>query len=427
MIVKSYLSGSKNIGYKYLLSVTLAMAACFNTVLSQERLKPEGDIPILAWIGVPENETTIERFSELKESGININFSTYSNVEAVEKALDIAQKTGVKLLFSCPELKSEPEKTVKRLMKHPALFGYHLKDEPVASEFPELGAWVKRIQAIDTKHPCYINLFPDYASPEQLFGKDLQLQPGKDAYTEYVEAFLKEVPVPFISFDHYPVVEKNGIKTLRPEWYKNLETIAAASRQSGLPFWAFVLSVAHGPYPIPSVAEIRLQLYSNLAYGAQALQYFTYWTPGINPHWDFHDAPVGLDEKRTNVYDRIQLVNREIQNLAAVFLNTKLVSVFHTGSHIPLGARRIDKLPDPVKVLETSDGGAIVSVLEKGKRLFLVIVNRDFQNAMRMTIIADDTVKRVLKDGTLASANRYTHTLEVDPGDIVIYTWEEKQ
>jgi len=42
-----------------------------------------------------------------------------------------------------------------------------------------------------------------------------------------------------------------------------------------------------------------------------------------------------------------------------------------------------------------------------------------------MTIVTDDTVKRVLKDGTLVSANRYTHTLEVDPGDIIIYTWEE--
>ena len=122
MIVKSYLSGSKNIGYKYLLSVTLAMAVCFNAVLSQERLKPEGDIPILAWIGVPENETTIERFSELKESGININFSTYSNVEAVEKALDIAQKTGVKLLFSCPELRSEPEKNGKAIDEAPCAF-----------------------------------------------------------------------------------------------------------------------------------------------------------------------------------------------------------------------------------------------------------------------------------------------------------------
>ena len=404
--------------------MVLAVATCFNTT-AQERLKAEGNIPVLAWIGVPENETTIERFNELKESGININFSTYSSAEAVEKALDIAQKTGVKLFFSCPELKSEPEKTVKRFMKHPALFGYHLKDEPVASEFPELGAWIKRIQAIDTKHPCYINLFPNYANLEQLFGKDFQLQLGKDAYAEYVATFLREVPVPFISFDHYPLPEKNGITVLRPEWYKNLEIVAAASAHNKIPFWAFALSVAHSPYSIPSIAEIRLQMYSNLAYGAQGLQYFTYWTPGINPHWDFHDAPIGLDGKRTIIYDRIQLVNREIQNLAAVFLNARLVSVFHTGSHIPPGTKRMDKLPSPIKVLETSDGGAIVSVLEKSGRRFLVIVNRDFQNPMKMTILTDETVKRVLKDGTLVNANAYTPTLEVDPGDIAIYTWEE--
>ncbi|MBX2926051.1 MAG: beta-galactosidase [Chitinophagaceae bacterium] len=412
--------------YRYFVAAAFAVLYSFNA-LSQEKLKADGEIPVLAWIGVPENETTIERFRELKASGININFSGYSGIEAVEKALDIAQQAGIKLLPSCPELKSDPEKTVKRLMKHPALFGYHLRDEPNATDFPELATWMKKIQAVDTQHPCYINLFPNYAGMEQLFGKDFQLQPGKDVYGEHVDVFLKEVPVPFISFDHYPVVENDGIKTLRPEWYKNLEIITAASRKSGLPFWAFALSVAHGPYPIPTAGEIRLQMYSNLAYGAQALQYFTYWTPGINSGWDFHHAPIGLDGKRTDVYDRIQLVNSEIQNLAGVFLNARLVSVAHTGRQIPPGTRRIDRLPDPVKVLETSDGGAIVSVLEKANRRFLVIVNRDFQNTMKLTVVTAERVKKVLKDGTLVQADTYTNTMEVDPGDVVIYTWEKNR
>ena len=127
------------------------------------------EFPILAWIGVPEGGTTLERFIELKESGININYSVYSNIEAVEKALDIAQEAGVKLLPSCPELKTEPEKTARKLMKHPALMGYHLRDEPSAMDFPELAEWVKRIQSVDNEHGCYINLFPNYADKEQLF------------------------------------------------------------------------------------------------------------------------------------------------------------------------------------------------------------------------------------------------------------------
>jgi len=55
------------------------------------------EFPIMAWIGVPETETTVERFRELKESGININFSGYSGIEAVEKALDVAHEVGIKL------------------------------------------------------------------------------------------------------------------------------------------------------------------------------------------------------------------------------------------------------------------------------------------------------------------------------------------
>ncbi|HTN08732.1 hypothetical protein [Agriterribacter sp.] len=412
--------------YKFFLAIELTILPAFYA-FSQEKLKTDGVMPILAWVGVPEEETTIERFRELKESGININFSWYSNIEAVEKALDIAQKTGVKLLFTCPELKSDPEKTAKRLMKHPALSGYHLRDEPNATEFPELGTWVKRIQSVDKQHYCYINLFPNYAGAEQLFGKGVQIQPGKDIYAEHIEAFLREVPVPFISFDHYPVIDKNSVRTLRPEWYKNLEIFLAASQKSGLPFWAFALSVAHTSYPIPTIGEIKLQLYSNLAYGAQALQYFTYWTPGINPNWDFHHAPIGLDGKRTSIYDYIKLINQEIQDLSGVFLGAKLISVSHTGSRIPDGTKRIDKLPAPVKVLETSDGGAIVSVLEKGDRRFLIAVNRDFQNAMKLTIVADKSVKKVLKDGTIIAASAYTNTIAVDPGDAMIYTWEKNR
>ncbi len=196
------------------------------TGISQEKLQFSEEIPILAWMGVPEKETTAERFRELKEAGINVNFSSYSSVGAVEKALDIAQQTGLKLLPYCPELKSEPEKTVKRLMKHPALAGYHLRDEPNATDFPELAAWAKRIQSIDKEHYCYINLFPNYASAEQLFAKGTNIPPGKDPYAEHVDVFLKEVPVPFISFDHYPVIEGSTGRSLRPGWYKNLEIVA---------------------------------------------------------------------------------------------------------------------------------------------------------------------------------------------------------
>ena len=81
---------------------------------SQERLKSDGEIPILAWYSIPANETTIERYQEMKEAGINHSLSFFSNIDEMQKALDVAEKAGVKMLVACPELKKEPEKTVNR-------------------------------------------------------------------------------------------------------------------------------------------------------------------------------------------------------------------------------------------------------------------------------------------------------------------------
>lgn len=379
---------------------------------SQEKLPASPPLPVLAWMGVPAEETSEARFRELKEAGISLNFVHYPDLAAVEKALETGKKTGVKIVVACPELKDEPEKTVKRLMNHPAVGGYYLRDEPSRKDFPELGEWAKRIQSVDKSKFCYVNLFPTYASKEQL---------GTETYREYVETFVKEVPISFISFDHYPLM-KNRVST--KDYYQNMEIVADIARKSDRDLWAFSLAVAFHDYAIPTLAEMKFQVYSILAYGAQTVQYFTYWTP-VTDVWDFHHAPITTEGKRTDTYEHIKTINREIQALAGVFVGSKVVSVYHTGEKIPQGTRRITKLPEKIRVLETMGEGAVVSVMEKGTDTFLVIVNRDYKQPMKLTLAADADVRKVLKDGTLVPAGNYASTLSVDPGDAAIYTWKK--
>ena len=383
-------------------------------VNSQERLKSEGEIPILAWYSIPANETTVERYQEMKEAGINHSLSFFSNIDEMQKALDVAEKVGVKMLVACPELKKETEKTVNRFKNHPAVAGYHLIDEPNISLFPELSAWAKKIQSVDNKHFCYVNLFPNFADSMQL---------GTKNYKEYVQEYIKQIPVQFVSFDYYPVMKDRLSKT----WYENLELIAAESKKAGLPFWAFALTTNYdNDHVTPqTIAAMRLQIYSNLAYGAQGIQYFTYWSAtSVNAPSgeDQRGAPISSTGKRSVVYDRVKQMSREIQNLSGVFLGSKVISVRHTGlGKIPAGTIRLTSLPKAVKVLDTNGAPAIVSVLEKGENCFLVVVNKDFLNSINLTVFGNESFKKVLKDGTVVPASAYESSLVLDPGDVAVF------
>ena len=378
------------------------------------QLPASAPIPVHAWWSIPADSTSVERYKELADIGFTTSMSPLPNVDAVQKALDCAKESGVKLFITCPELKTDPEGTVKRFMNHPALAGYHITDEPNAKLFPELGAWVKRIQAVDSAHPCYINLFPTYANEQQL---------GTKTYQAHVDSFVATVPVPFISLDHYPVTNTG----LRPDWYENLEIISAAARNAGKPFWAFTLSVALDPtYIVPTPAHLRLQVYSDLAYGASVIQYFTYWTPVSPSEGLFHDAPIAVNGVRTPTYEFVRAMNRELQARAGVFSGSKVASVGFTGKEIPKGTKPYEPMPEVAK-LETGDTGALVSRLEKDDLVFLVIVNREVKTPMQLTVefAKGVTVGQVGRDGAVGAVPAKGYQGPVEPGDAAIFMWKK--
>jgi hypothetical protein len=382
--------------------------------VAAEKLPDAPPLTILAWGGPPQDQTTPERYKELAEAGFTHSYSGFGSADAMAKAVEVARGAGIKLMISIPELASDPEGTARRFKDHPAVGGYSLRDEPAAVHFPELAMWVKRIQSVDSSpdHPCYINLYPNYCPPSGL---------GTATYQEHVDRFVAEVPVPLISFDHYPVI---GDK-VRPEWYENLEIISAKSRETGKPFWAFALAVAHGPYPVATVPHLRVQAYSNLAYGAQGIQYFTYWTTRSDT-WDFHEGPIGVDGKRTAVYDRVKEVNKELQALRGVFVGSKVISIGHTGKDLPAGTRKYEASA-PVRAVETDGNGAVVSILGKGDWRFLEVVNRDINKPMMVRVSIDPAFQpqRVDKDGTLHDVTAGKHQADLPPGDAAIVAWRQ--
>lgn len=346
----------------------------------------------------------------MADCGFTIGFSGFSNVAKAREAMDDAHAAGIQVLVSCQQLTADPAGTAKQLMDHPGLAGYYILDEPSASLFDSLAEQIKKIRSVDQTHPVYVNLLPDYATAGQL---------GMPTYQQYVDRFVATVPASFLSFDYYPI-EGSAV---RSSWYSNLGVIADAARKADKPFWAFALSVKHFSYPAATKENLREEVFSDLAYGAQGIEYFTYWLPdGLGAS----DAPINEKGNRTAVYDRVKQMNAEIRALSPVFLGSHVVSLGHTGATLPAGTTPYHPAL-PIKSLQTHGNGAIVSMLARDMRRFAVIVNRDFQHPMPTSIEFDPAVhvSRVMKDGTSQAITQPAQNITVDPGDALIFTWDQ--
>ncbi len=386
--------------------------AVFSSAAELPKHVPESPpLPVHAWIGPPASETTPARYKELREAGFTHSFSWFPSADRMAEALDIAEAAGVKLFVAIPELRQDPEAVARRFKSHPACAGYSLRDEPSAADFAALANRARRIEKIDPSRWCYINLFPNYATAAQL---------GCPTYREYVNRYLQQVPVKILSFDHYPVVDTS----LRPQWYENLEIIAKSARDSKKPFWAFALAVAHGSYPVAEIPHLRLQVYSNLAYGAQGIQYFTYWTVKSKT-WNFNTAPLTADGKRTVVYGRVKKVNAGLRALSGVFVGAEVRCLGHTGRTLPRGTERFIP-PVPIADVSSDGEGLLCSVLRNGKFEYLVIVNRTFRKAQTAALRFQEGVEvgRVLKTGAVTPlAGLPNVSIRLPAGDAALFVW----
>lgn len=375
---------------------------------------PTGDeFPILAWFSLLGDEVSKERYEEMAEAGFNISFSHFGSAEQVEQALEASQGTGVKILITCAEMYDDTENTVKRFRHHPQTVGYFLRDEPTGADFPDLAKMAEDIRRADDTKLLYLNLFPIYVPAEHLHA---------ESYADHVAQFIREVKLGMVSFDNYPVTW-DGV---RAEFYANLEDVAAEAKKAGIPFWAFSLSTAHDPYPVANRAAMRMQIFSNLAYGAQGIQYFTYTSPGTET-WNFHNAPIDANSQRTEVWDRVAEINHEVQALSKVFLGAEVVAVRHTGETIPVRTTALAEgdLPKQISKVEADGVGVLVSHLKNGEKHYLMVVNRDIYKPQRVTVEAAAGVKRIMPDGRAVAANRYSPSLYVEPGDMLLFECTE--
>lgn len=250
-----------------------------------------------------------------------------------EKELDVANQHGLRAqltdgLFTPaslddPKRREQLDALIARVSKHPALYAYYLIDEPDASQFPALGKLVAYLRQRDPSHLAYINLFPTYATNEQLGTKgDLVT-----AYREYLRRYTEQVKPSLISYDHYQFKLKGD----SDQYFLNLAMIRRAAQEAGVPFLNIVQACTWAPdtMRVPNANELRYLVYSTLAYGAQGVSYYVYACA------NHHGSLVGLDGTPGPLYKALQSYNPEFVAIAGTLQPLRSLGVYHTSMREP--------------------------------------------------------------------------------------------
>ena len=222
---------------------------------------------------------------------------------------------------------------VDQFKKSPAAHSYLLADEPHASEFPDLARLVAHIRERDPDHLAYINLYPTYATPEQL---------GAANYGEYLDQYISIVQPSMLSYDHYNL-KSNGDFSAggTNQYFQNLSMIAESARTAEIPFMNIVQAMIHAPaWRVPGTGELRHFNYTTLAYGGQGMGYYSYHSQGTNKG--------GLQNKGDGslspVNAALTVLNHEFVTIAEQLQDLKSADAYVLGDQ-PLGTTRLPGVP----------------------------------------------------------------------------------
>ncbi len=376
-----------------LLLIGVSLIGCGQKQRLRRPISESASFPIMAWYGPTPGQLDLAHFRQLAEAGFTVDLSNLGTFELNKKALELAQKVGIKLLVGDSRIQpdkpvgkrelQEIDEVVRDYKNFPALLGYFVMDEPTEAFFKNLAIIKEEFSLRDSSHMVYVNLFPNDASTKQW---------GTKTYQEYIDKYMQIVRPKFLSYDNYPFLS-TGFKE---RYYQNMEIIRAVALKAEIPFWAFTMSCQiDPPYPRPKEPWIRLQMYSDLAYGAKGLDYFTYALlhSGFNVAHvfeDFRTAILDSTGKPTYLYTIAKRVNLEIQSLGPVIEELHSVGVYQT-EPLPEGT---NPLPKYFYVERVTGGPMLVGYFkDESSQPYLLLVNRNYEKRVDFTLFVSSKVR----------------------------------
>lgn len=346
-------------------AILAPLAAC------AEHLGESEPFPIMAW-DYADDEATLQKMADC-----GINMVAFVPPEA----LDLCQKFGIRAIvyqegitpprwdqaFNSTEANAALPELIKRVNDHPAVYGYHLKDEPGADQFAELGKSVALVKELAPGKWPYINMTPGM---------------GK-GYDDFLEMYFDACQPPILSYDNYAVGQDGSFS---PGFWANIAAIRNAALRHDVPFYNIFLTSAHLTYGEPDENHLRLQAWGSLVYGARGLCCYKFISASLPileapDLGDWRNGPLDQFGEKTHTWYWLRNLNRQVQNYGPTLVKLRSDVVYHIGE-VPEHNRGVgdDSL---VKGLKAGEAFVIGDFTHKDGSRWVMIVNKHLKNSVQ--------------------------------------------
>lgn len=274
-----------------------------------------------------QQESDVEQW---RDAGFTLTFgpsfqpADERQLAQMHRLLDWARQRDIKLILVDPRGEAVAEgaaresylagfqKAVDEFGSHPAVFGFHIGDEPDAAANARF-LWTSREQRrLAPELVPFINLLPWWDGAEQ--------RVGAADWPEYLDRVVREGEVKLLCYDHYAqLTDANGVVG----YFRNLKLCRDAAMRHAVPFWNTLCSVGHWFYREPDYNDLRWQFNTTVCAGAGGVLWFFYYMRA--PHENYRLSPIDEFWEPTPRFYDIRRVHRMFHRLYGDLFN-RLVS-----------------------------------------------------------------------------------------------------
>ncbi len=203
----------------------------------------------------------------------------------------------------------------------PAYAGNFGRDEPGVDQFERLKWQIEIYNEVMEEYGVegefLLNLLPAYGSSTDFGG----------GYSNYLNRYFEELAplLGYVSWDYYPFRKdvENGSQ-MRTSLVSNLSAMAKKCKEGDYELRTFVQTGADftGLRDITSIGDFRLQVYTNMAFGARQMTYYEYGTFKSQDEGEF--GLINLQDGTYNyTYDLAKTVNNEVHAFEDAYMHFK--------------------------------------------------------------------------------------------------------